>query len=248
MYFVEKINEAAISPEIFERAKALRLSRNKELLPGIAGQRPLANGFAQCGCCGRVLRPKRSNGIWYMVCRGHEENSGRCDLSPVPEETILTDLRSLYHKLRHQGLAILNQLLSDLQAAQTGKMLWSSDIVELNMQIADITRQDRLLAQLKQQGLVDPDLFISRRDALAEQLRAVKLEKERLLESEENPTIAQTRVLLETLEAAPEFLDTFDEELFREIVDKIIVESNERLRFRLINGLELTEDIERTVR
>ena len=183
-----------------------------------------------------------------MVCRGHEENSGRCDLSPVPEETILTDLRSLYHKLRHQGLAILNQLLSDLQAAQTGKMLWSSDIVELNMQIADITRQDRLLAQLKQQGLVDPDLFISRRDALAEQLRAVKLEKERLLESDENPTIHQTGVLLETLEAAPEFLDTFDEELFREIVDKIIVESNERLRFRLINGLELTEDIERTVR
>ena len=127
-------------------------------------------------------------------------------------------------------------------------MLWSSDIVELNMQIANITRQDRLLAQLKQQGLVDPDFFISRRDALAEQLRAVKLEKERLLESEENPTIFQTRVLLETLEAAPEFLDTFDEELFREIVDKIIVESNERLRFRLISGLELTEDIERTVR
>ena len=96
-------------------------------------------------------------------------------------------------------------------------MLWSVDIVELNDQIADITRQDRLLTQLKQQGLVDPDLFISRRDALAEQLRAVKLEKERLLESEENTTISQTRVLLETLEVAPEFLDTFDEELFREI-------------------------------
>ena len=68
------------------------------------------------------------------------------------------------------------------------------------------------------------------------------------MESEENTTISQTRVLLETLEVAPEFLDTLDEELFREIVDKIIVESNECLRFRLINGLELTEDIERTVR
>lgn len=154
----------------------------------------------------------------------------------------------LYYKLKHQGTSLLSCLLADLQAARTVKMLWSVDIVELNDQIADITRQDRLLAQLKQQGLVDPDLFISRRDALAEQLRAVKLEKERLLKSEENPTISQTRVLLETLEAAPEFLDTFDEELFREIVDKIVVESNERLRFRLINGLELTEDIERTVR
>lgn len=121
-------------------------------------------------------------------------------------------------------------------------------MVELNDQIAVITRQDRLLTQLKHQGLVDPDIFISRRDALAEQLRAVKLEKERLLESEENQTIRQTQLLLETLESSPDFLDTFDEELFRELVEEIIVESNERLRFRLINGLELTESIERSVR
>ena len=139
-------------------------------------------------------------------------------------------------------------MLITLQTARNGKFLWHPDIVELNDQIADITRQDRLLTQLKHQGLVDPDIFISRRDALAEQLRIVKLEKEHLLKSEENQAIRQTQILLETLESGPEFLDTFNEELFRELVDKIIVESNERLRFRLINGLELTESIERSVR
>ena len=46
----------------------------------------------------------------------------------------------------------------------------------------------------------------------------------------------------------PEYLEAFDGELFRELVDKIIVESNERIRFRLINGLEPPEEIERTVR
>ena len=50
------------------------------------------------------------------------------------------------------------------------------------------------------------------------------------------------------VDAGPDFLDAFDGELFRELVDKIIVESNDRLRFRLVNGLELTEPIERTVR
>lgn len=182
------------------------------------------------------------------MCRTHDAGKELCRNRQIPEFTIQGSFLRLYYKLKHQGTSLLSCLLADLQAARTGKMLWSVDIVELNDQIADITRQDRLLTQLKQQGLVDPDLFISRRDALAEQLRAVKLEKERLLESEENTTISQTRVLLETLEVAPEFLDTLDEELFREIVDKIIVESNECLRFRLINGLELTEDIERTVR
>jgi hypothetical protein len=33
-----------------------------------------------------------------------------------------------------------------------------------------------------------------------------------------------------------------------ELVEKIIIESNDTLRFRLHNGLELRESIERTVR
>jgi hypothetical protein len=136
----------------------------------------------------------------------------------------------------------------DLQAAHKGRLLWSLDIVELNSKISDITRQDRLLTELKKQGIVDPDIFISRRNALAEQLRTAKIEKERILNADEDTTIAQTQALIDILSEGPDFLDTFDGELFSELVDKIIVESNEQLRFRLINGLELTESIERTVR
>ena len=154
----------------------------------------------------------------------------------------------MYYKLQHQGRPVLEQLLSDLQTARSRRLLWSLDIVELNNQIAETTRQERLLAVLKKQGAVDPDIFISRTDRLAEQLRAAKQAKSRLLDAEENRTIAQTKELLDILDDAPEFLDAFDGELFGELVDKIIVESNERLRFRLINGLELTENIERTVR
>lgn len=54
--------------------------------------------------------------------------------------------------------------------------------------------------------------------------------------------------MIDTIEAGPDFLEQFDGELFGELVDRIIVENNERLRFRLKNGLELTESIERTVR
>ena len=127
-------------------------------------------------------------------------------------------------------------------------MLWSLDIVKLNDEIADIISQDRLLAPLKQQGLVDPDLFISRRDRLAEQLRTTKLEKERLLEAEEDQTIQQTMAIMDALESGPDLLAEFDEELFSELVEKIVVENEDWLRFRLINGMELKEQIERTVR
>ena len=248
MYFAAGVNEAVVSQEIFDKAQELRKKRWENRLPGAAGQRPLANGWLQCGCCGKVLCPRCKNGKWYMACRGHEESLELCELPPISEDAVVTAMLRLYHKLRNQGEPILHQLLVDLQAARKGKLLWSLDIVALNQKIADITRQDRLLAQLKQQGLVDPDIFISRRNELAEQLRAAKLEKERFLEAEEDQTIQQTQELIEALEAGPDFLDAFDGELFRELVDKIIVESNDRLRFRLANGLELTEPIERMVR
>ena len=120
--------------------------------------------------------------------------------------------------------------------------------MELNKQISDIASQERLLAQLKQQGVVDPDIFISRSNLLAERRRELKLKKERILCAEEDNTIQRTQELMDILESGPAWLEAFDEELFSELVEKMIVEDNGTLRFRLINGLEVTEPIERTKR
>lgn len=65
---------------------------------------------------------------------------------------------------------------------------------------------------------------------------------------ENDKTIEETQQLQEILLAGPEMLDSFDVELFRELIDRIILESNTKIRFRLKNGLELPESIERTVR
>lgn len=104
------------------------------------------------------------------------------------------------------------------------------------------------LAFLKQQGLVDPDIFIAKTNELTKQLRQAKLEKEKLMDAESDMTALQTRDLIDLLEGGPEFLDSFDAELFGELVEKIIIESNDSVRFCLKNGLELRESIERTVR
>ena len=143
---------------------------------------------------------------------------------------------------------ILTEMLNSLQAIRNRRMLWSLDVIELNKQISELTSQNQMLATLKQQGLIDPDIFISQNNELTEQLRTAKLKKERLLVADGDSTIAQTRELMEILDAGPDFLDDFDAELFGELVEKIIVDSSEQLRFRLKNGLELVEIIERTVR
>ena len=75
-----------------------------------------------------------------------------------------------------------------------------------------------------------------------------QLISDRILRSEEDHTIQQTQDLLDVLESGPDWLDDFDEQLFSDMIEKIVVVDNETLRFRLLNGLEVTEKIERTRR
>ena len=166
----------------------------------------------------------------------------------IPEGEIKDAFLRLYHKLKHQGEAMLKELLSHLTQIRSRRMLWSVDIVSLNNQICEIMEQDRQLNELNSLGLADPDFYIQRSNELARQLRTAKLEKERLLDAQGDDTLRKTRELAEALEAGPDFLDEFDNGWFEELIEKIIVDSNEKLRFCLKNGLELTEAIERTVR
>lgn len=246
-YYLENAHPAIIDSSTYTKVQSLLQIRKAKFFPQTRGGSALQRTLT-CGYCGSPFRKVTIHGIAYHVCRRHTENRDSCPNGHIPEEKIEQAFLRLYYKLRHQGLPVLHQLLQNLQEARRGRLLWSRDMVEVNNKIAELTRQERLLAELKQQGLVDPDLFISRRNGLAEQLRAVKLEKERLLADEEDQTLQQTQELLEVLASGPDLLDTFDGELFHELVERIIVESSQRLRFRLINGLELTETIERTAR
>ena len=59
---------------------------------------------------------------------------------------------------------------------------------------------------------------------------------------------ATTRELLEKLYSMPEYLSEFDEIIFEDLVEKAVVESSSCIRFKLINGVEISESLERPVR
>ena len=242
-YYIADSNEAMITQEQFDRAQALRKNRKVEQSENIRAY------SKRCFCsCGSRCRSKHINQIWYWVCVVHEEQKGACPIKQVPEETINAAFCRLYYKLKHHGNPIFSQMLSNLQKIRYNRMLWSEDVISINKKISDVLSQVQFLAQLQQAGGVDPDTFISSNNKLSGQLRRLKQEKARLLDTGSDDMVDRTRDLMDVLEDGPDFLDGFDAELFDALVEKIIVDSNERLRFRLKNGLELTEQIERTRR
>lgn len=246
-YYIADSHPPIVDRLIFERAQALYQAKSSKITHSPREQYPFTMTIL-CGNCGTYFKRKMSKDITYWVCRKHDRQKDACVMEQIPESQIEEAVLRLYYNLKHHGEPILSQMITSLLTIRNRRMLWSLDVIELNKQISELSSQNQMLTTLKQQGLIDPDIFISQSNELTEQLRTAKLKKERLLASDGDNTIAQTQELMDILEAGPDFLDAFDAELFGELIDKIIVDSKEQLRFRLKNGLELTETIERTVR
>ena len=243
-YFIEGSHPPIVSHTVFDKAQQLLSRKSAVIPPRAAAPHPLSRKIV-CGHCGAFCKRKKTRGTAYWICQTHNKNAGSCPIMQIPETEITEAFLRVYFTLKHHGDQVLTQLIQDLQAAKNGKLLWSEDIVELNKQIADIACQERLLAQLKQQAVVDPDIFIFQSNQLAEQRREAKLKKSRILRSEDDQTVQRTQELLDILEDGPDLLTTFDEALFSELVETITIQDNSTIRFRLINGLELPEHIER---
>ena len=242
-HYITGSNEAIISKEMFRRAKNLLESREKH----IARERFPFSGIVRCAC-GSTCRVRRSSTERCWLCRRHDADKNACAITQIPEAQIQQAFLRLYYNLRHQGSRILPAFLDRLQAIRERRFLWSEDIISLNQKIADINRQVQLLAALKQSGCVDPDIFIAKSNAMAQQLQGAKQAKTRVMDDAGDDTSARTKELIAVLSSGPDTLETFDAELFGRLIDKVIIETNTSLRFRLKNGVELRESIERTVR
>lgn len=244
-YYAKNTHPPIVSHEEYMAVQSLRTQRTVSQLP--AQPSHIFKKKLLCGNCGVSFRVKTDKGNMYWMCKSHAENASLCNVAQISEVEIVNAFLRLYYKLKHTP-EILQQIMLNLYEVKNCRMLWSPDIIELNKRISEITSQNHTLAVLKQQGLVDPDIFISKTNELAEQLRTLKLEKERLLNSEMDNPLSQTQQIIEILQDSPDFLEDFDAELFGELIDKIIVEDNTHMVFRLVNGLELRETIKRTVR
>ena len=247
-YYVEGTHAAIVEKSVWNAVSELRMQRAGEKHPETYCTPIPFRQKIICGCCNSLFRLRQNKGRTYWSCRQHDTDRTICPNSQIPETMIQEAFCRLYYKLKHHGEPIFTQMLSNLQKIRYSRMLWSEDVISLNKKISDILSQVQFLAQLQQAGGVDPDTFIASNNKLSEQLRRLKQEKARLLDTDSDDLADRTRDLMDALEDGPDFLDSFDAELFDALVEKIIVDSNERLRFRLKNGLELTEQIERTKR
>lgn len=167
----------------------------------------------------------------------------------IPEPEITAAVLRLYHKLKLGQETVLRPVLSQLQELRERELRSNRKISDIDNEIARISEQNLVLVRLKSKGYVDSALYLSQMDEIDRKLRELRKLRRRLLEAAgEDRQIHDTERMMEYLEDGPEWLDEVPAELFGELIERIIIISPERLKFRLLNGMELAENIERTVR
>lgn len=168
-YYAQNTHPAIIDSETYAAAQKLRSSKtdNRQLM---------------CSENNIYLMESLSAELWFTFQSKEQQNieildvphraggKDNCTVPQIPESEIVAAFLRLCNKLQYNKF-ILKDTLEKLNTIQNRRMLWSPDIIELNKKISEIISQNQMLAVLKQQGLVDPDIFISKTNALAEQLR-----------------------------------------------------------------------------
>ena len=117
-------------------------------------------------------------------------------------------------------------------------------MLEINKAIASASEQSYKVTALQSKGLLDGAVCSAKLLDIEAKLAELRRERRRLLKNEDIESVMDTlRQTADLIHSGPERLERFDETLFADLVEKIIVESVTRIRFRLYGGIELTEQL-----
>lgn len=199
-----------------------------------------------CSKCGSVFRRQKIYiGKPYervqWCCIQHIKNIEKCSMKAIRDEIIKEAFVNMWNKLVTNHIDILHPLLESLKNLRIDKE-HEEEIKELNNKIMELTEQSQILSRVVSKGYIDSAIFIERQNALTVELREIKKRRNQLLDSNGyEKEIEGTQQLLEIIRCNPEILEEYDENLFINTAEKIIIGENSAITFRLINTLELTE-------
>ena len=242
-FYTENTHPAIISKEVFDRVQEL-FKRKSCRQKAIAHAYPMTLKIL-CGKCGTPFaRREGRSGLVVWVCRKHDKNASHCPMGRIPETEIYTAFVRMYNKLKfHEGI-ILKPALAQLHDLNNALQRDNPAMLEVNRAIATASEQSYKVSTLRSRGLLDEAACSAKLLDIEAKLTELRRERRRLLKNEDIEEVMDTlRQTADIIHSGPERLDSFNEALFADLVEKITAESQTRIRFRLYGGIELTEQL-----
>ncbi len=241
-YYISNTHKAIISRDVFNAAQELlALRKNK------TNQKKKQHLFSQmivCAHCGWSFRRRVQNDTVYWLCSKNNTSGFECEAPTLSEDVIKQGFVRAYNKLRTFEKEILDKTIAELLELQSKRTRGNSEIKQIDAEMLRLSEQNSRFENLRSKGILDEISFIEQTNRLRGRLTELRSRRLKLLQNcEEESIIESLSRVKDELEAYPKALIEFSEELFSAIIEKIIVEENGTVSYRLKGGIKLNEAI-----
>lgn len=239
-YYVENSNPPIVSVGIFDKVQELLRTRstpNCQRHP-----RNIITGIIRCPKCGGVFRRRVINEKAYWVCAkseaGIEKNCGE----RVREDMIYDTFMEMLYKVKGNIDRIITPLIKQLIRLNERTNENQGIINRIDKEIADLSAKNLVVTRLHTNGVLSAADFALQTSEINRRLLELRRERRKKLNENEDGTIDELQCLYDAVQEV-QLTGGFDEEIFGEIVEKIIIKDRKAIIFCLIGGLQLTEAI-----
>ncbi|MDR0851688.1 MAG: recombinase family protein [Clostridiales Family XIII bacterium] len=240
-YYVENSHPAIIDREMFGAVQALLNAKSNNNRPNGGS---VLNRKIICPDCGHYFRLNVVDGKRHWICS--ERASGRkdCKAIYIAEDSIAAAFFIMASKLAESRKYVLSPLISDLARIQLRTSGVHTKIYELDRQVADLSSQNHAIAILYGKGILEAADYTSQNASINQKISGLRKERNILIHEDENErTISEIQELNEILETNEVNFNDSMWVIFQQIVQAIVPVSNTVIKFRLLGGLELEEDV-----
>ena len=239
-YYVENSNPAIVSRETFQAAQNLLRSRKTERCKRKAY--PLT-GKLRCPECGRAFRHQVANGKAHWICSCRSSGATDCQHRHVREDIVYGIFTDMVIKLKTYRGELLGTLIHQMETMQDRTSRNQERIRQIDKEIADLGAKNHVIARLHTSGAMNAADYAMQTSEIGNRLTELRIERrQELTEDEDDQLLATLKDLNGILDEYEPTVE-FDNGLFDEIVESIMVNSSEQLTFKLIGGIALTEQI-----
>lgn len=150
----------------------------------------------------------------------------------------------LYNKLQQNIDILVNEPLNMLLDVKRVILSGSDVISEIDSEIAELAEQNSMYVQFHAQNIIDDVTYLEQTNDIKKRLNTLRSRRLKLLnEDEEEQCIEKIRQLKSFLMESPKGILWYDDRIFTEIIEKVLVVSKNEIEFELKCGFRFKEKI-----
>lgn len=230
----------AVQKLISQRADEKNISKGDEKYQN----RYAFSGRIICGECGATFKRRisytTSGSYATWCCKTHLADKDKCSMLFIRDGDLKLAFTTMMNKLIFAHRLILKPYAEGLKRNTKSQAL--SRIQQLETSLAENTDKQKTLMKLMAQGFIDQVIYSQQTAELLSQGNSIRKQIDALKNDNSNETaiLTQAQELLHFTEKSP-MLESFDEELFTNFVEHVVIRSRHEAAFQLKCGLTLTE-------